>query len=313
MKLMTPKVTYFRTGDPQSVHFEVEPLERGVGTTIGTLLEGNLLQLHPVYKPCAFRFSKRQGLDPFQEIEGISECGLEVAERLKKVFFSGEAGKQSVIIRKNLKTGKVMAGDLEFDGLTPTDPGLELFTVNKDGGTFEVLVEQRAGYFFSDDYRKDKNYDPSFNYFDVSFTPVAGISYKVAPARVGRSINFDKLVVDLVVNTGYSPQELMQFSVDRMREFFQDVAKIIPLEVPEFMMERVESDKKNENLGISINDLELSIRCRNCLKQIEIKTLSDLTERSIEELMEIKNFGKKSLDELRDIMKRYNLKFKGEE
>ncbi|MDD2717903.1 MAG: DNA-directed RNA polymerase subunit alpha C-terminal domain-containing protein [Candidatus Wallbacteria bacterium] len=314
MTLIKPKVTFIpHESNPLAGRFEVEPLEKGVGITIGALIEGFLLKLFKSHRPCAFCFKHHNVNDFFSEIPGIKENCEEIITNLKKVNAVIPGDLSEVIAKIKLAEGEITAGHLAGDGLQVTNPAQHLFTVTKKiSSTFEVLFANKSGYYFVDDFRHDPDFHEELTYFDTTFTPVQTILHQIDNARVGRSINYDKLMLEMTVFEGFSPRDLYQNTIQTLQDLFFRITEVIPEEVSEFSVEKIETEKGDNNLAISINDLELSIRCRNCLKQISIKTLGDLTEKTVDELMEIKNFGKKSLDELREILFRYNLKFKGE-
>jgi len=317
MKLLRPKVLREINTPENFARLDIQPLERGVGNTLGGLFESYFLNNFKGLCPCAFKFSNSKLDDNFSDINEVDEDIIQVIENIKKISVHRKDTEKDEFILSVEVSGKkkVCLKDLTFDSeeIEILNPDTVIFNADaKKKFKFELLLKYSNGYRFSEDFKEEADYKKDFFYFDVGFSPLENIDYRVDNARVGQSINFDLLDMGFTVKEGYDPIELYKEAIEALRIEFSSISDSIPDEISPISIETTHSNDFNPNLSISINDLELSIRCRNCLKQINVETLSDLSEVSTAQLMTINNFGKKSLDELRDVLQSFGLTLKEE-
>lgn len=314
MRLIKPKVFYYHQNRPAEVMFLIEPLERGVGNTIGKLVEGYVVRHFPTIRPCAIKFSHYNINTPIDNIPGVSEAVDDIIENLKRIspINNDNDSKETFVVKVDIDSeGKITAKDLKNNEFKFVNEDVHLFTINdKKKMTFEVLFKRKAGFHFAEDLKKESNKFKGFFFFDTNFSPVVSISYKVKNMRVGESIKYDSLNIFIEAKDGFYPENILQTVIGKIKDSFSFIYNILPDEIDGFTMEDVKKQEKKPYLDILIDDLELTMRCRNCLKQINVKKLGDLTKYSEDDLMRISNFGKKSLDELRDLLLKYNLSFK---
>jgi len=301
---------------PYQGTFIFEPLEKGFGLTLGNSLRRVLLSAMPGVAISGCRI--RGVMHEYSFIEGVQQDVLEILLNLKRVVFAPleEFTEPFVVTLTKKGKGMVTASDI--------DPGDKLKVVNPDfiicevtDDDYELLMEL--------DIKPGRGYDQNFHggeegeenldtmYLDGHFTPVSKVSYSVSDARVGQDINFDKLVLNIETNGAMFPEEAVRFASKMLRSYYDFLADLeveSPFPSLDFQLEGKQEEDVESNDDITIKDLEFSVRSRNCLEIANIKTLGQLAEVSIDELMQIKNFGKKSLTEIREKLGQYGLKLK---
>ncbi len=316
IKVQEPKYKVERAGGntPYQGCFVFEPLERGFGLTLGNSLRRVLLSAMPGIAISGVRI---QGvLHEYSYIEGIQEDVLEILLNLKQVVLSSFEDIEEPLMLKLAKkgVGPVTGADITGDPrVKVVNPECHICQINTDSVDLHLELDVKTGRGYDQNWRGDGEESLETMYLDGHFTPVRKVSYKVSDARVGQDINFDKLTLDLETNGAMFPEEALRFASRMLRSYFDFLADIevdSPYPSLDFQLEGKQEENIESNDDIIIKDLEFSVRSRNCLEIGNIKTLGQLAEVSLDELMQIKNFGKKSLTEIREKLSQYGLKLK---
>ncbi|NLA33975.1 MAG: DNA-directed RNA polymerase subunit alpha [Tenericutes bacterium] len=288
--------------------FELEPLERGFGTTMGNALRRVMLSSLP---GSAITSVKIDGiLHEFQTMEGIVEDVTTIILNLKGVVIKNHSN-SSKIIRINIeKEGSVTAGDIEKDAdIEIVNPKHLIATIAKGGKlNMEMTVGNGRGYVKSEDNKKEfENKKIGVIAIDSLYSPVERVSYEVENARVGQNENFDKLILNVWTNGSIKPEEAIALAARILIEHFNLVTDVDNIaDMTGLMIEKTE-DPKIKALETLIEDLDFSVRAYNCLKRAGIHNLQDLVNKSENEMMKIRNLGKKSLKEVLDKVRELGL------
>jgi len=294
--------------------FELEPLERGFGTTIGNALRRVMLSSLP---GSAISSIKIDGiLHEFQTIDGIYEDVTTIILNLKGVVFKNYSNETKTVRINTTKEGEVTAGDIECD------PDVEV--INKDkvictlskGASLnmEMTVTNGRGYVRSEDNKKIYDINKKgVIAVDSIYSPIERVSYEVGNARVGQDESYDKLILDVWTNGSIKPEEAIALASRILIEHFNILTDLSSIaDVSGMMMEKKE-DPKVKALETSIEDLDFSVRAYNCLKRAGIHTLQDLVNNSESDMMKIRNLGKKSLKEVLDKIRDMGLVLRDED
>ncbi|MCG8459671.1 MAG: DNA-directed RNA polymerase subunit alpha, partial [Holophagales bacterium] len=250
-------------------------------------------------------------LHEFSALSGVVEDVTDIILNLRQVPIRLE-GEEARFLTLDVKgPGVVTAGDLQGDSAVQiVDPDLPIATLNEEGHlVMQVQVRAGRGYVTA-----DKNYDETMGIgwipIDSVHSPVKRVSFKVEPARVGRATDYEKLTLDINTNGTVVPEEALSLAAMLLRDhlaIFTHAEASMREESPASRQEEV--SPLDKLLAKSIDELDLSVRSANCLKNANIHTLRDLVRRSEKEMLETKNFGKKSLEELQDVLGKLGLEF----
>jgi DNA-directed RNA polymerase subunit alpha len=316
IKVQEPNYKLERGPDNNAYHgtFVIEPLEKGFGLTLGNSLRRVMLSAMPGIAISAVRI--QNVMHEYTFIEGVQEDVLEILLNLKKVVLAAneEIDKPFKLHLAKKGKGAVTAVDITGDPRVKViNPDLHICQINDD--TKEVVMEF--------DVKPGRGYDQNWKgiggesldtmFIDGHFTPVRKVSYNVTDARVGQDINYDKLTMEVETNGAMFPEDVIRFASKMLKEYYGFLSGIeVDSVYPslDFQLEGKQEENVESNDDILIKDLEFSVRSRNCLEMGNIKTLGQLADVSIDELMQIKNFGKKSLTEIREKLAQYGLKLK---
>ena len=268
--------------------FVCEPLERGYGVTIGNSLRRIMLSSLP---GCAITSVKIDGvLHEFSTIPNVVEDVPELIVNLKNVRLKFD-GNEEKTIRIDFKgEGEVTAGDIKSD--------LHIATVSEGGSLVMEMTADRGRGYNSSEKNKKPNQDISVLPIDSIYTPVKKVNYQVENTRVGQTVDYDKLVIEVWTDGSLKAHEALSLAAKVMTghlELFIDLSETT--KNTQVMIEKEES-KKEKVLEMSIEELELSVRSYNCLKRANISTVEDLISKSESEMMKVRNLGKKSFDEV---------------
>jgi len=292
--------------------FVCEPLERGYGVTIGNSLRRILLSS---LTGCALTSVKIEGvLHEFSSIPNVVEDVPEIIVNLKNVRLKFTENEEKVM-RINFKgEGEVTAGDIITDGTVEIlNPDLHIATVAEGGQLImELTADMGRGYSPSEKNKKP-NQDISVLPIDSIYTPVEKVNYQVKNTRVGQMVDYDKLIIEVWTDGSLKAHEALSLAAKVMTghlELFIDLSEAT--KNTQVMIEKEES-KKEKVLETSIEELELSVRSFNCLKRAGISTVEDLTNRSENDMMKVRNLGKKSLDEVIAKLHSLGLNFRQED
>ena len=288
--------------------FEIEPLERGFGTTLGNALRRVMLSSLP---GSALSSVKIDGvLHEFQTIEGVVEDVTTIILNLKQVVIKNHSNESKVVRINATKEGPVTAGDIEHDAdLEIINPDLVIANVAKDGKLImEMTVSNGRGYVRSEENKKLLDIRKvGVIAIDSLFSPIERISYDVEPARVGQNETYDKLILNVWTNGSMKPEEAIALASRILIEHFNILTNLSNIaDMTGMMIEKTE-DPKVKALETTVEDLDFSVRAYNCLKRANIHTLQDLVNMSESDIMKIRNLGKKSLKEVLDKVRELGL------
>jgi DNA-directed RNA polymerase subunit alpha len=288
--------------------FTAQPFERGFGTTIGNGLRRVLLSS---IEGAAITAVRIEGVaHEFSPIPGVVEDATDIILNLKQIPFKmmGE-GVRTVRVRTD-QPGEVLSGQIETDAdVEVLDRHMHIATVS-DGGRLQIEMRLKVGRgYVSADRNYDEDLPLGYIPIDSVHSPVRKVNYTVEAARLGQMTDYDKLTLQVWTNGAISPQD----AVGQASKLLKDHMTIFINfeEVPEVVEEPVErgTSQMNEVLNRSVEELELSVRSYNCLKNANIQTIGDLVQRTEAEMLRTKNFGRKSLNEIKEILGSLNLSF----
>lgn len=284
--------------------FEISPLERGFGTTIGNSLRRILLSS---LQGAAITSVKIDGVKhEFSTIKGVSEDVAEIILNLKEVrLLCHSAGPETIEIRAD-KPGVIKAKDIiTNDNVEILNPEHHIATISENGKlNITMTVKMGKGYVSAEE-NKDVNQSVDSLMIDSIFTPIHKVNYTVGQARVGQKTDFDKLTLEVWTNGAVKPQDSVAFAAKILKEQLQifinfDEEKVKPKE--EIVHVATSKSRVNENLLRKVDELELSVRSTNCLENADIKYIGELVQKSENEMLRTKNFGRKSLNEIKEIL-----------
>ena len=277
--------------------FVCEPLERGYGVTIGNSLRRILLSSLP---GCAITSAKIDGvLHEFSTVPNVVEDVPEIIVNLKNVRLKFSENEEKILRIDHKGEGEVLAGDIITDGTVEIlNPDLHIATVSEGGHLKIEMTADRGRGYNSSEKNKKPNQDISVLPIDSIYTPVKKVNYQVENTRVGQTVDYDKLVIEVWTDGSLKAHEALSLAAKVMTghlELFIDLSEAA--KNTQVMIEKEES-KKEKVLEMSIEELELSVRSFNCLKRAGIATVEDLINRSETDMMKVRNLGKKSFDEV---------------
>ena len=288
--------------------FELEPLERGFGTTLGNALRRVMLSSLP---GSAISSVKIDGVSQeFQTIDGVIEDVALIILNLKDVVIKNHTNENKTLRLNVKKEGPVTAGDIEHDAdIEILNPDKVIANLAKGGSlSMELNVTNGRGYVRSEETKKFiEGKKIGTIAMDAIYSPIERVSYEVEPARVGQNENYDRLVLNVWTNGSIRPEEAVALASRILIEHFNLLTDLSSIaDTTGRMIEKTE-DPKVKALETSIEDLDFSVRAYNCLKRAGIHTLQDLVNKSEGDMMKIRNLGKKSLKEVLDKVRDLNL------
>ena len=294
--------------------FELEPLERGFGMTIGNALRRVMLSSMPGSAIVAVKIDGV--MHEFQTIEGVVEDVVAIILNLKNVVIKNNSDEVKVAHLSVNEERKVTAADIVCDAdVEIINPDQEIATLSQGGKLdMELIIANGRGTVYASDNKKYIK-DASVGYIpiDALYSPIKRINIYVDNARVGQDASYDKLTVEVETNGSLRPEEAMALGAKILIEHLNIITNLSEIADITGIMSAKQEDSKLKKLETSIDDLDFSVRAYNCLKRANINTLGDLTEKSELEMMKIRNLGKKSLKEVMDKIKDMGLKFRDED
>lgn len=281
--------------------FTAQPFERGFGTTIGNALRRVLLSSIEGAAVTAVRIEGI--LHEFSPIPGVVEDATDIILNLKQVSFRLSGEEPKTLYLESESPGVVTSADIQTDGdVEILDKTVHLATVSEGGRLqMEMRLKHGRGYISA-----DRNFDDdlSIGYIPIDsvHSPVRKVNYTVEPSRLGQMTDYDRLSLDVWTNGCITPQDAVGLAAklirDHMSIFINFEEQAEDEEEPANQVVEV----VNENLAKSVDELELSVRSYNCLKNANIKTIGELVQKTESEMLKTKNFGRKSLNEIKDIL-----------
>ena len=291
--------------------FELEPLERGFGTTIGNALRRVMLSS---LQGSAITSVKIEGvMHEFQKIDGVVEDVTAIVLALKSIVIKNHSEEDKVIRLYADKEGAVTAGDIEKDAdIEIINPDLVIANLVKGGKLeMEMTVSNGRGYVDSKANQKLLGENKvGVIAIDSLYSPIERVSYEVESARVGQNENFDKLIMNVYTNGSITPEEAVALSAKILIEHFNILTDLNSISDVSGLMAEKKVDTITKTLETPIEEIEFSVRAYNCLKRAGINTVQDLISKKEVEVTKIRNLGKKSLKEVIDKVKEMGLKFR---
>ncbi len=298
IEIEKPTINKFIDEDGRYGKFVVEPLERGYGTTLGNCLRRILLSSLP---GAAVTSVKIDGiLHEFSTIPGVKEDVTEIILNLKKlaVRIDGDSTKRVIINAVGPK--EVTAADIMADSdVEIFNPDLHIATLEENAAlVMEINLARGRGYVPAEQNKTE--YTPiSVIPVDSIYTPVKKVNFTVENTRVGQVTDYDKLILEIWTDGSITPEEGVSIGAKIMQEHLNLFIQLTDLTGSMEIMVEKEEDQKEKALEMTIEELELSVRSFNCLKRAAINTVEELTQKSEDDMMKVRNLGKKSLDEVK--------------
>jgi DNA-directed RNA polymerase subunit alpha len=282
--------------------FSAQPFERGFGTTIGNSLRRALLSS---IEGAAITAVRIEGvLHEFSSIPGVVEDATDIILNLKQIPFKLHSGETKTLRVSRSEQGEMKSGDIEVDSdVEVLDPNIHIATVSEGGNLNVELRLKRGRGYVSADRNFDDDLPVGYIPVDSVHSPIKKVNFQVEAARLGQDTDYDKLLLEVWTNGSVTPEHAIGLAAKLIKDhmaifinFEEDVQ-----EQPEPIVQKALAPA-NEHLDKSVDELELSVRSYNCLKNSDIKTIRDLVQKSEAEMLKTKNFGRKSLNEIKDIL-----------
>jgi DNA-directed RNA polymerase subunit alpha len=296
------------TLSPTYGHFYAQPFERGFGTTIGNALRRVLLSS---IEGAAITAVKIEGvLHEFTPIPNVTEDATNIIMNLKQVPLKLNVDHAKTIYLESDQAGALTSGNITSDpDIEILDPNVHIATIGEGGRLkIEMRIKKGRGYIQADENFEE---DLPIGYIplDSVHSPIKRVNYSVEAARLGQTTDYDKLVLDVWTNGCIAPQDAIAQAAKIVKDHMFIFINFE--EQPEEEEEEVdrEAERMYENLKRSVEELELSVRSYNCLKNADIKTIGELVQKTEAEMLKTKNFGRKSLNEIKEILSEMGLSF----
>lgn len=289
--------------------FSVQPLERGFGATIGNALRRVLLSS---IEGAAVKAVKIEGIQhEFTVIEGVVEDVTEIVLNLKEICLRMHTDADKLLYFKKEGPGELKAGDLQVDAdVEVMNPDLHIATLDKDGVLdMEVTVGKGRGYVLAE-ANKQADQPMGTIVLDAAFSPIRKVHYEIDNARVGQQTDYDKLSLAVWTNSAVRPDDAVAHAARILKNHLELFINFE--EEPEEELEEVVDEETRRIatlLKMPVDELELSVRSANCLKAANIITLEDLVQKTENEMLKFRNFGRKSLNELTAILENLGIAF----
>lgn len=286
--------------------FVAEPLERGYGTTLGNSLRRILLSS---LQGAAITSVKIDGADhEFSTIPEVSEDVTDIILNLKEVLLQVHSSEQRSLFLDVEGPKEVVAGDIVADDKVEIlNPGHRICTISEGGRVRMELVCRTGRGYVSSERNKIEDAPIGTIPIDALFSPVKKVNYQVTNARVGQQTDYDRLTLEVWTNGSVKPADAVAYAAKILKEQMTVFINFDEFDEPGSVVLPRQEEKLNENLFRSVDELELSVRSANCLQQANIKTIGDLVQKTEAEMLKTKNFGRKSLKEIREILSEMGL------
>lgn len=313
LKFEKPKaIVKYLSEDKSKGTFEVAPLERGFGLTIGNALRRIMLSSLP---GTAFVSAKIEGIQhEFENLSGVIEDVITIILNLKRVVLKTESQDPEfeTILEINKGEGEVTAGDIIHDlDVTVVNPEQHICTVAAGGSVNMFLKVRRGVGYVSADKNKQYVSDESTIAIDSIYTPVTNVSYDIDKDIVDNDASFDKLTINVTTNGSISATDAIGIAAKMMIEHLEVIVDEISEQAKlNSYMTETETENKNSKMEKTIEDLDLSVRSYNCLRRAGINTVADLIAKSEEDMIKVRNLGRKSLKEIKEKLEQLNLGFR---
>ncbi len=315
MEMEKPRITCEETDGGSFARFVVEPLEKGYGITLGNCMRRTLLSALPGSAPIAFRIAGVA--HEFSTIRGVAEDVVDIVLNLKGLAVKCSNQEKNFItylrLRKNTP-GEVTAKDFEFnDECQVLNPDLHICTLDEGAVLdMDVMVGNGRGYVPADS-NKEKYDNIDFIAMDSIFSPVKRVNFNVEPTRVGNSIDYDKLVLEVTTNGTTSAREIVSLAGKIINEHINLFIELCAQMSDMNILVSKEEDKQVKLMELPIEEMDLSVRSYNCLKRAGLNTIQDLLKKSKSDRFKVRNLGAKSVEEVINKLESYGFTLRKDE
>ncbi len=281
--------------------FVAEPLERGFGITLGNSLRRVLLSS---LQGAAITSVKIEGVEhEFMAIPEVAEDVTDIILNLKEVLLQIHSNEQKTLRIEAEGPREIKAGDIVADGQVEVlNPGHHVLTLSEGGRVRMEMTARRGRGYVPAERNKVPGQPIGTIPIDALFSPIRKVNYQVTNARVGQQTDYDKLTLEVWTDGSVAPADAVAFSAKILKEQLSIFINFDETEEPAIEIAAVPEQVLNENLFRSVDELELSVRSANCLQNANIKTIGDLVQKTEAEMLKTKNFGRKSLKEIKEIL-----------
>ena len=297
--------------DGNTGKFEITPLERGFGLTIGNALRRVLLSSLPGTAFVNVKIDEAQ--HEFMSLDGVMEDVITIILNLKGVILKTDSEDPDFQVQVEIHkgAGEVTAADIiHGNELTIVNPDHHIATVS-EGGSLNMVLTVRRGVGFVPAI-KNKVYNQTVGEIaiDSIYTPIVNVNFSVSKTRVENEANHDDLVIEVTTNGSISAKEALAMASKMLIEHLNVVVELSEKASNTDYMKEPDDDSHNKKLEMTIDDLDLSVRSYNCLKRAALNTVADLTAKSEEDMMKVRNLGRKSLKEIKEKLEDMGLGFR---
>ena len=315
MEMERPRITCEETDNGAFARFIVEPLEKGYGITLGNAMRRSLLSALPGSAPIAVRIAGAS--HEFTTVRGVTEDVVEIILNLKTLAVKCKDTNKNFVTYLHLRkttAGEVTARDFESNSdVEILNPDLHICTMDEGAVLdMDVMIGNGRGYVPNSE-NKEKFEDIDYIAMDSLFSPVKRVNFNVESTRVGQSVNYDKLTLEVETNGTTSAREIVSLAgkiiMEHINLFVELCAQIANSDI---LVSR-EEDKQVKILELPIEEMDLSVRSYNCLKRAGINNVEDLTRKSRGDMLKVKNLGIKSIDEVIAKLESYGLSLRKDE
>ncbi|HCG63127.1 MAG TPA: DNA-directed RNA polymerase subunit alpha [Sphaerochaeta sp.] len=301
--------------EPNSGRFIAYPFERGFGTTVGNTLRRILLSSIQGYAVTAVKFTSfnEEGVphlvsSEFEPLPGVVEDIPDIISRIKKLMIRMPEDIEGTVLLIECKgAGAITGANLELNNVEIMNKDLVLFTMMENAVLeLELQIDLSRGYVpaeVNEKYIEEIGTIP----IDANFSPVTRVKFEIEPTRVGQRNDYDKLILDVFTDGTVSPENALAEAAKIAKDHFAIFINFDESLVNSGDEVDEEEERIKKLLNTSVEELELTVRSSNCLKNANIKTIGDLTKKTEEEIAKTRNFGKKSLSEIKEKLKEWNL------
>lgn len=287
----------------------VEPLERGYGTTLGNSMRRVLLSSLPGAAVTSIKIDGVQ--HEFSTIPGVAEDTTEIIMNIKGLAILLHGDEPKLLRIEAQGECEVKAKDIIADAdVEIMNPDWHIATLEKDGKLFMELTLERGKGYVTADKNKKPNQPIGVIAIDSIFTPVHKVNFNVENTRVGQRTDYDKLIMEIWTNGTIKPEDAVSAAAKILIEHFSLFAGLTEKVQVNDVPQEEEKDDKEKILEMPIEELDLSVRSYNCLKRAGINTIHELTQKTAEDMMKVRNLGKKSLEEVEAKLSAFNLSLK---
>ena len=279
--------------------FVIEPLERGFGTTLGNSLRRVLLSSLP--GSAVYAIKVQGAIHEFSAVDGVVEDVTSIILNLKKLVFDVDSEGPATVTGADIQCPSevtMISNDMEIAHVAQ---GAHLY--------MELYAKKDRGYVSADQNKKEIN-TIGIIPTDSIYSPVEKVSYAVEPTRVGESAKYDQLTLEIETNGALKPYEAISLAAKILVEHLNMFVELTDMAVNMEVMSEAQSDTTNKVLDMTIEELDLSVRSYNCLKRAGIQTVQDLAAKSEDDMIKVRNLGKKSLKEVKEKLVELGLGFK---